>query len=551
MEQTSPNEVVAAPGDEAAYWRYRDQDALAAPYSLPMQYLQGVRPEASMLPAAPLIVFINARSGGRDGPDLAVALSRAVGRVQVFDLSKHKPDSVLASLWANFDAQERAGDPHAKTLRERLRVLVAGGDGTIAWVLGCIKTLDLQPQPPVAIMPLGTGNDLSRSFGWGHAFLPRWIKGHLGVYYTLLRIAGAESDTLDCWRVRMHLPASSLLHHLPHSLRVLDLPPPRSPSSPSPLNSPSAGEQPPHYSLPTPLPMPPTPKGVVAEGMFWNYLSVGLDAKAAHGFHSLRERKPYLALGRLTNQFWYSFFSCATGWFCCTKPLSSRAALEVQTADNPEWQEVPLGRDIRALVVLNLQSYAGGRNLWGPSSPNGDKTFKQPSYNDGLLEVVALTSGLHSAAVMASKGQLLHARRLCQASGIRLQLRAKHVRSDGRPSHAYLQVDGEPWVQDVPSCRDPAPVIVEVSHCGVSQVMHNRQPLLGHLAADHLDHLDPSLTTAAPAPGLPSQPPLQPSPLQQQDSKGGRMRGDAGAELMTRQPQARPATYQALGTHPM
>ncbi|KAJ9525409.1 hypothetical protein QJQ45_003187 [Haematococcus lacustris] len=509
MEQTSPNEVVAAPGDEAAYWRYRDQDALAAPYSLPMQYLQGVRPEASMLPAAPLIVFINARSGGRDGPDLAVALSRAVGRVQVFDLSKHKPDSVLASLWANFDAQERAGDPHAKTLRERLRVLVAGGDGTIAWVLGCIKTLDLQPQPPVAIMPLGTGkpagNDLSRSFGWGHAFLPRWIKGHLGVYYTLLRIAGAESDTLDCWRVRMHLPASSLLHHLPHSLRVLDLPPPRSPSSPSPLNSPSAGEQPPHYSLPTPLPMPPTPKGVVAEGMFWNYLSVGLDAKAAHGFHSLRERKPYLALG----------------WFCCTKPLASRAALEVQTPDNPEWQEVPLGRDIRALVVLNLQSYAGGRNLWGPSSPSGDKTFKQPSYNDGLLEVVALTSGLHSAAVMASKGQLLHARRLCQASGIRLQLRAKHVRSDGRPSHAYLQV------------------------------MHNRQPLLGHLAADHLDHLDPSLKTAAPAPGLPSQPPLQPSPLQQQDSKGGRMRGDAGAELMTRQPQARPATYQALGTHPM
>ncbi|GFH18789.1 diacylglycerol kinase [Haematococcus lacustris] len=482
MEQTSPNEVVAAPGDEAAYWRYRDQDALAAPYSLPMQYLQGVRPEASMLPAAPLIVFINARSGGRDGPDLAVALSRAVGRVQVFDLSKHKPDSVLASLWANFDAQERAGDPHAKTLRERLRVLVAGGDGTIAWVLGCIKTLDLQPQPPVAIMPLGTGkpagNDLSRSFGWGHAFLPRWIKGHLGVYYTLLR-------------------------------------------------------------------------GVVAEGMFWNYLSVGLDAKAAHGFHSLRERKPYLALGRLTNQFWYSFFSCATGWFCCTKPLASRAALEVQTPDNPEWQEVPLGRDIRALVVLNLQSYAGGRNLWGPSSLSGDKTFKQPSYNDGLLEVVGLTSGLHSAAVMASKGQLLHARRLCQASGIRLQLRAKHVRSDGRPSHAYLQVDGEPWVQDVPSCRDPAPVIVEVSHCGVSQVMHNRQPLLGHLAADHLDHLDPSLKTAAPAPGLPSQPPQQPSPLQQQDSKGGRMRGAAGAELMTQQPQARPATYQALGTHPM
>eukprot|EP00967_Tisochrysis_lutea_P142132 scaffold262152_cov18-Tisochrysis_lutea.AAC.1 len=30
-------------------------------------------------------------------------------------------------------------------------------DGTIAWVLGTIKKLDLQPAPGVAIIPLGTG----------------------------------------------------------------------------------------------------------------------------------------------------------------------------------------------------------------------------------------------------------------------------------------------------------------------------------------------------------------------------------------------------------
>lgn len=38
--------------------------------------------------------------------------------------------------------------------------------------------------------------------------------------------------------------------------------------------------------------------------MFWNYLSVGMDAAAAHGFHQLREAKPWAARGRVTNQAW-------------------------------------------------------------------------------------------------------------------------------------------------------------------------------------------------------------------------------------------------------
>jgi diacylglycerol kinase (ATP) len=46
---------------------------------------------------------------------------------------------------------------------------VAGGDGTVGWVLGSLTELHRQgrePVPPVAVIPLGTGNDLSRSFGW-------------------------------------------------------------------------------------------------------------------------------------------------------------------------------------------------------------------------------------------------------------------------------------------------------------------------------------------------------------------------------------------------
>ena len=54
--------------------------------------------------------------------------------------------------------------------------MAAGGDGTVAWVLKTIRELALEPPPLVAVMPLGTGNDLSLSFGWGNTFLPIWIK---------------------------------------------------------------------------------------------------------------------------------------------------------------------------------------------------------------------------------------------------------------------------------------------------------------------------------------------------------------------------------------
>ena len=57
----------------------------------------------------------------------------------------------------------------------KMRILAAGGDGTVAWILKTIRDLQLDPPPYVAVMPLGTGNDLSLSFGWGNTFLQSWI----------------------------------------------------------------------------------------------------------------------------------------------------------------------------------------------------------------------------------------------------------------------------------------------------------------------------------------------------------------------------------------
>ena len=63
--------------------------------------------------------------------------------------------------------------------------------------------LELDPPPRVAVVPLGTGNDLSLSFGWGNAFLPAWLRNFPSVYHMLRRVADAQPRELDCWRISL------------------------------------------------------------------------------------------------------------------------------------------------------------------------------------------------------------------------------------------------------------------------------------------------------------------------------------------------------------
>lgn len=65
--------------------------------------------------------------------------------------------------------------------------------------------------------------------------------------------------------------------------------------------------------------------------------------------------------------------------------------LQVKGIDGT-WQPVRIPKSVKALVLLNLQSYGGGRDIWGLADSAKDTTrgWKTPIFNDGMFEVKLL-----------------------------------------------------------------------------------------------------------------------------------------------------------------
>ncbi|KAL5548975.1 hypothetical protein UlMin_004206 [Ulmus minor] len=379
----------------------------------------------SVPPESPMVVFINARSGGRHGPMLKERLQQLMGEEQVFDLSDVKPHEFVRYGLGCLELLAQLGDSCAKECREKMRVMVAGGDGTVGWVLGSLGELlkqGRQPVPPVGVVPLGTGNDLSRSFGWGGAFPFAWKSG---IKKSLYKATTGPIRRLDSWHILVSMPSGEVVDP-PHSLK---------PTEECDLDE--------GLEIEGELPE----KKTCYEGVFYNYFSIGMDAQVAYGFHHLRNEKPYLAQGPITNKLIYSGYSCTQGWFftpCtsdpCLRGLKNILRMHVKKVNCSEWELIPVPSSVRAIVALNLHNYGSGRNPWGNLKPEylEKRGFVEAHADDGLLEIFGLKQAWHASFVMV---ELISAKHIAQAAAIRLEVRG------GEWKDAYMQMDGEPWKQ--------------------------------------------------------------------------------------------------------
>lgn len=127
----------------------------------------------------PLLVFVNSRAGPQQGHLLITQLRGLLNPIQVWDLADGGPEGVLESFSA----------------MTRLRILVCGGDGTVSWIVSAIERMELQRWPPIAILPLGTGNDLARIHGWGGGYNNESLIG------ILEQVAESYISWLDRWEM--------------------------------------------------------------------------------------------------------------------------------------------------------------------------------------------------------------------------------------------------------------------------------------------------------------------------------------------------------------
>ncbi|CAM9120842.1 unnamed protein product [Discosporangium mesarthrocarpum] len=181
------------------------------------------------------------------------------------------------------------------------------------------------------------------------------------------------------------------------------------------------------------------------DAVFCNYFSLGVDAVAAAAFHAHREKNPHLFTSQFRNQMWYvrKGFPAAGGLPCGSTPPPSVASyldIKIKKAGG-NWEQLYLNPGLRGIIVLNLQSYGGGRDLWGKNKDDES----DPSHNDGLLEVVGISNIYGLGCIMSLNKVGARAKRIAQCC--ELELRVKRT--------IHMQIDGEPWQQA------PAKVVIQ------------------------------------------------------------------------------------------
>ncbi|CAF0745439.1 unnamed protein product [Adineta steineri] len=382
----------------------------------------------------PVIFFINKLSGGQKGQEVYRMLVRILNPRQVFLLENDSTITRALNIYASLT---------------NTRICICGGDGTVGWVLShLVDTFPALQNPPASILPLGTGNDLSRVLCWGYQYASEQL------LKTLLQIPQAHPMVLDRWKI--HIETLDTNSSNDESLN-------RHRSFFSFIDHPKFiqnADQPIYENHHTPINM-----------FFFNYISFGLDAAVVLDFHAHRTRDPSKFTSPLKNKLifikesrkYFNEFAFGVAW-----NLSSYIRLICDDQDMTESI-----RHCHSLVLLNTRGFGAGTHPWGGTSvstvpsqtidhSNDDSSnhdvahstvnhFEAQNFGDEKIEVLGLNTMQMALIHIGFRGT-----RIAQCRQVRIEL--------NHPMPAHM--DGEAFYL----ARSTA---INITHAGQVMVLRN------------------------------------------------------------------------------
>lgn len=310
----------------------------------------GSRPESNAIigDLKRCFCLFNFASGGTKGAKAAQRLRKAgVTAWNLLELQKN-PERLEEVARELADCEAIHGRPY---------IICGGGDGTTSWALQILdRAQELQPfQFLFSVLPLGSGNDLSRCLGWGVTY-----PGSRNLGKRLKQILDAQEFTLlDRWAV---------------THRDLD------------------GNETPWQTC-----------------EMINYFSMGYEAEIQHEFDVARDNYPETWNSPLKNALKYAQLAISHLMKSHQSLNGPESPIEIVV----DGKSLTLNRSTRSIVVNNIPSMAQGVRYWGEgeSSPKELQTAVPPAIGDGRFE---LMSGKSFMSVVKLSAGLGHYHRIAQ-----------------------------------------------------------------------------------------------------------------------------------------